>query len=340
WQRGDESAKVYNINQADQYDKLLIQRTSGLARKSASSIVNNSINTDGEKRLYELATMYLKLLFIIDSQEGIDDAVDDNDVLLPDATEHEFWFSAILDGTDIASGFQQLFSLVKKKKVYIKDTDEALARSGVILLEKEETELQKPAIEEFPESDSSKEHSEFSAISSFILPLCRVFMSMSYKRCRLNERIGRSSRSRMESYLALEIKDKTNKSICEVGIGEVTSHEQKGHHKNNAKDLVRIGLSLKDDLDWMDNYDEDAVLVMEHISICGADQDWNDLKTTVEQGLDPLLKAVESGRKKLVGTIDPLSSAHSRISTTRPRISTTPPRISTTRTPKFKTFLG
>ncbi|KAF9998370.1 hypothetical protein BGZ65_006128, partial [Modicella reniformis] len=45
-QRGDKSAKLYIIDQADlrsRYDKLLLQRTSGLARKSASSIVNNSI---------------------------------------------------------------------------------------------------------------------------------------------------------------------------------------------------------------------------------------------------------------------------------------------------------
>lgn len=162
--------------------------------------------------------------------------------------------------------------------------------------------------------------------------------------------------------MALEIKDKTNKTICEVGIGEVTSHAQKGHWKKNAKDLVRIGLSLKDALDWMqDNYDvEDAVLVgwqvlgqdmaiyimfrcgnlylmarvrdvtipdslMELTSIRSQIKIWNDLKATVEQGLDPLLAAMESGSKKLVGTIDPHSPAHSRVSTTR--------------TPEFKTFL-
>lgn len=163
--------------------------------------------------------------------------------------------------------------------------------------------------------------------------------------------------------MALEIKDKTNKTICEVGIGEVTSHAQKSHWKKNAKDLVRIGLSLKDALDWMqDNYDvEDAVLVgwqvlgqdmaiyimfrcgnlylmarardvtipdslMELVSIRSQIKIWNDLKATVKQGLDPLLAAMESGGKKYVGTIDPHSPAHSRISTTR--------------TPEFKTFPG
>lgn len=59
-QRGDASAKLFLINQADlrsKYDELLLQRTSGIARKSDSSIVNNSIGayTDGEKRPHELA---------------------------------------------------------------------------------------------------------------------------------------------------------------------------------------------------------------------------------------------------------------------------------------------
>ncbi|KAK3821016.1 MAG: hypothetical protein J3Q66DRAFT_398087 [Benniella sp.] len=44
--RGDESAKQYIVNRAElriKYDELLLQRTSGLARKAASSIVDNSI---------------------------------------------------------------------------------------------------------------------------------------------------------------------------------------------------------------------------------------------------------------------------------------------------------
>ncbi|KAG9062221.1 hypothetical protein KI688_006553 [Linnemannia hyalina] len=127
------------------------------------------------------------------------------------------------------------------------------------------------AIEEFPESDSSKSYSESTAISSFILPLCRAFMSMPNKRVILNfidsttasGRLRNSSSSRKEPDLALEIKDRTNKTICEVGIGEVTSHAQKGHKKKNAKDLVRVGLSLKDALDFIqDKYGvHDALLV-------------------------------------------------------------------------------
>lgn len=65
-----------------------------------------------------------------EEEEGSDyEAGEDNDVLLPDAAEQEFRFSATLDGIDIAGRFQQLFSVVKRKKVYIKNiknTDEAL----------------------------------------------------------------------------------------------------------------------------------------------------------------------------------------------------------------------
>ncbi|KAF8942098.1 hypothetical protein BGZ47_006820 [Haplosporangium gracile] len=80
------------------------------------------------------------------------------------------------------------------------------------------------AIEEFPKSDSSKCYSESTAISSFILPLSRVFMSMPNKRVILNfidsttasGRLRNESSSRKEPDLALEIKDRTNKTICEV----------------------------------------------------------------------------------------------------------------------------
>lgn len=70
-------------------------------------------------------------------------------------------------------------------------------------------------------------------------------------------------KSRKEPDLALEIKDGLNKTICEVGVGEVTSHAQKVHKKKIAKDLVRVGLSLKDALDFIqDEYGvHDAVLV-------------------------------------------------------------------------------
>ncbi|KAH7055048.1 hypothetical protein BKA57DRAFT_434661 [Linnemannia elongata] len=367
------------------------------------------------------------------------DGGEENDVLLPDNTDQTYQFSAMLDGIDIAIGFQTLFTAVKKKTIHIYDIDQAL--SGVILLNKEGSTIQKihfgektldqmrekalakwqdieatagrnqarawldaledhgydreksrkhisenappngsyqklwaylvTAIEEFPESDSSKSYSESTAISSFIMPLCRAFMSMPNKRVILNfidsttasGRLRNGSSSRKEPDLALEIKDRTNKTICEVGIGEVTSHAQKGHKKKNAKDLVRVGLSLKDALDFIqDNYGvHDALLVgwqvigqtmaiylmfkcgnlyiMVHVRdvtipdnltelgiISTQFKIWNDLRATIEQGLSPVLEAMVSGPGGMVGTISPLGSVHSRIETTR--------------TPEFKTFLN
>lgn len=177
---------------------------------------------------------------------------------------------------------------------------------------------------------------------------------------------GRSrngSKSRKEPDLALEIKDRTNKTICEVGIGEVTSHAQKGLKKKNAKDLVRVGLSLKDALDFIqDEYGvNDAVLVgwqvigqimaiylmfkcgnlyiMVHVRdvfipdnltelgmISTQIKVWNDLRATVEQGLSPVFEAMASGKSRVISTSGTIGSAHTRIETTR--------------TPEFKTFLS
>ncbi|KAG0290481.1 hypothetical protein BGZ97_006162, partial [Linnemannia gamsii] len=255
--------------------------------------------------------------------DGDEDAEEYN-TLLSDKTELDFQFVGSFDGINIADGFENLFNVVKRKKVDIKDTDQALARSGVILLEVEGTDLQKKyfgeatiiamrekalkkwheleasttrkdvrdwlddcgynriksldhlhlnrptdprrqplwtfmmsALQNFPQSDTSKVYSESTAIASFILPLCRVFMADLYKMLFLNfvdvstvtGRTRNGARSLKEPDLALEIKDRSNKTILEVGIGEVTPHAEKTHKKKNAKDLVRIGLSLKDALD-------------------------------------------------------------------------------------------
>ncbi|KAH7028522.1 hypothetical protein BKA57DRAFT_252627 [Linnemannia elongata] len=227
------------------------------------------------------------------------------------------------------------------------------------------------AVQEFPESDSVKGYSESTSISSFILPLCRAFMSIPDQRVFLNfvdstTESGRSrsgSRSRKEPDLALEIKDGSNKTVCEVGVGEVTSHAQKGHKKKNAKDLVRVGLSLKDALDFIQDEHgvHDAVLIgwqvigqtmaiylmfkcgnlyiMVHVrdimipdnltelgTISTQIKVWNDLRATVERGLNPVLEAIASGKGRMTGTTSVLDSAHARVETTR--------------TPEFKTFLN
>ncbi|KAF9136208.1 hypothetical protein BGX30_011303 [Mortierella sp. GBA39] len=116
-----------------------------------------------------------------------------------------------------------------------------------------------------------------------------------------------------------------------------------GHKKKNTKDLVQVGLSLKDALDFIqDEYVvHDAVLVgwqvlgqimaiyfmfkwgnlyfMVHAwdvttpdnltelgTISTQIKIWNDLRTTVEQGLSPVLEAVVSGKGRVSGTVGPL----------------------------------
>ncbi|KAF9272526.1 hypothetical protein BGZ68_002331 [Mortierella alpina] len=440
--------------------ELLKQQTSTflskeIAKSSTHQAVYDEIRTDNNRRKTALegGQIHDKLnaqavplaSFCNDEAEEeedrtIADSGEGNDVLLPDNTDQAYQFSAVLDGIDIATGFQPLFTAVKKKAIHICDIDQALARSGVILLNKEGSIIQKlhfgettldqmrekalakwrdveatagrnqvrawldtfedhgydreksrkhiienapsdgsyqklwaylvSAIEEFPEFDSSKSYSESTAISSFILPLCRAFMSMPSERVILNfidattssGRLRNGSSSRKEPDLALEIKDRTNKTICEVGIGEVTSHAQKAHKKKNAKDLVRVGLSLKDALDFIqDEYDvHDALLVgwqvigqsmaiyvmfkcgnlyiMAHVrdviipdnltelgTICTQFKIWNDLRATIEQGLRSVLQAV-SGTGRMIGNTAPLGSVYARIETTR--------------TPEFKTFLN
>lgn len=159
---------------------------------------------------------------------------------------------------------------------------------------------------------------------------------------------GRSrnrSRSRKEPDLALEIKDRTNETICEVGIGEATSHAQKGLRKKNAKDLVQVGLSLKDALDFLqDEYGvNDVVLVrwqvigqimaiylmfkcgnmiiMVHVwdvfipdnltDLCMIGTQikvWIDVRATVAQGLSPIFYAMASGKGRGTVTVSPFGS--------------------------------
>jgi hypothetical protein len=56
---------------------------------------------------------------MITGDEGSEDESDEANILLPDVTECKF-------RVDLVKGFQELFQVVKKKRVKIKDTDEAL----------------------------------------------------------------------------------------------------------------------------------------------------------------------------------------------------------------------
>ncbi|KAK3806263.1 MAG: hypothetical protein J3Q66DRAFT_358708 [Benniella sp.] len=68
-----------------------------------------------------------------ESSEGYDDNTDD--FVLPDKVENEFNFVGDLDRFDVASRFESFFAEIKKKAVYIEDTEEALGRSGILFLD-------------------------------------------------------------------------------------------------------------------------------------------------------------------------------------------------------------
>ena len=141
------------------------------------------------------------------------------------------------------------------------------------------------------------------------------------------------TKSKREPDLVLELKDQSNKPLCELGIGERTSHAHKNYRKKNAKDLARIGLGLKDALDLIqDRYGvDDATLVgyqvvaqtmsiylmrccgnmyvmvhvhdlsipdsMKELAIIGAEYNiWFELALTVENGIKPVLNAAAKGK--------------------------------------------
>lgn len=170
---------------------------------------------------------------------------------------------------------------------------------------------------------------------------------------------GKSSSSRKEPDLGLDIKDEANNVICNVGVAEVTSIAQKGCRKKNAKDLVRLGEMLKNVLDrlqddfgvtkavvpgwqviaqvmsiyimfrcgnlYLMTYVKDVTIPdsLTDLKTLGADiKTWLDLEATIALGLHNVLEQVSSGKKRV----------------------TTPgylwqERIPTIGTPEFKTFL-
>lgn len=158
------------------------------------------------------------------------------------------------------------------------------------------------------------------------------------------------TKSKREPDLVLELKDKTNKTVCELGIGEGTSHAHKNYRKKNAKDLARIGLGLKDALDLIqDKYGVDnATLVgyqviaqtmsiylmrrcgnmyvmvhvhdvlipdsMRDLATIGAEYKiWFELALTVENGIKPVLNAEAKG--KAVASHPPLGAGKARFPT-------------------------
>ncbi|KAG0197399.1 hypothetical protein BGX28_009107 [Mortierella sp. GBA30] len=358
---------------------------------------------------------------------------DEEDYLLPESASEEFLFKGMFEDINVAAGFQSYFSKVKASRVYIKHTDQALGRSGIVLIKDVGTELQNmhfgsdtlaklrllfhkrfwktadvttersqvrgwlDAIEDrkfdraesFTEIISScpssslarklctyvlsalndfplvndKSYSESTGISCYIAPLCRVFMASTEKLTFFNfvdkkTVSSQTTSSRKEPDMVLELKDASNRTICDLAFGEATSHSQQNQHKKNAKDLVRLGLNLKDSLDSIeDRYDvRDAVLtgvqvVADTMSIylmarCGNmylmvhEQDYvvpDSLKSLL------LMNSQYKAFHELALTIDdgiaPILQAMGRTGGIVQNPAVRMLRCATTRTPEFKTFL-
>ncbi|KAF9584670.1 hypothetical protein BGW38_005629 [Lunasporangiospora selenospora] len=58
--------------------------------------------------------------------QGDDEGGEGKFMPLPDMVDQEFIFVGKMDGIEVATGFASLFAEVRKGKVYIKDTDQAL----------------------------------------------------------------------------------------------------------------------------------------------------------------------------------------------------------------------
>ncbi|KAF9373499.1 hypothetical protein CPB97_000509 [Podila verticillata] len=214
------------------------------------------------------------------------------------------------------------------------------------------------AVSKFPVNDTTKLYSESTGLSSYVLPLCQAFMGDPDNMVFLNfmdkstvsgkSRAG--TKSKREPDLVLELKDQSNKTLCELGIGEATSHAHKNYKKKNAKDLARIGLGLKDALDLIqDKYGvDDTMLVgyqviaqtmsvylmwrcgnmyimvhvhdvlipdsMKELVTIGAEYKiWFELALMVENGIKPVLNAAAKGK---------VADVHSSLGTGKARFHT------------------
>ncbi|KAF9958523.1 hypothetical protein BGZ65_001378, partial [Modicella reniformis] len=119
--------------------------------------------------------------------------------------------------------------------------------------------------------------------------------------------VSGKSRTGTKSNRVLELKNQSNKTLCELGIGEDTSHTHKNYRKNNAKDLARIGLGLKGALDLiLDNMMELATIGTEY-------NIWFELALTIENGIKSVLDAAAQG--KMVAVHHPPSTGKARLHT-------------------------
>ncbi|KAF9149317.1 hypothetical protein BG015_008888 [Linnemannia schmuckeri] len=263
-----------------------------------------------------------------------------------------------------------------KKTVYIEGTDEALGRTEVVFLANDGSALQQEhfgsdALCQIRQKMLKHRHSgDVSASCTKARARLSLISDKDYDRSDILIEVAKrhpadladldkttvsgksrtGTKSKREPVLVLELKDKTNTTVWELGISEGASHAHKNYRKKNTKGLMRIGLRLKDALDLIqDKYGVDnAILVgyqvivqtmsiylmrrcgntyvmvhvhdvlipdsMRDLAIIGAEYKiWFKLALTVENSIKPMLSAEEKG--KVVAVHPPLGAGKARFPT-------------------------
>ncbi|KAF9345159.1 hypothetical protein BGX26_003461, partial [Mortierella sp. AD094] len=189
------------------------------------------------------------------------------------------------------------------------------------------------ALQEFPVSDTTRVYSESTAISSFILPICRVFVGSPDKKLFLDfvdttNLAGKATNSRKEHDLGLDLKDDANKTICNMGIAEddfgITDAVVPGWQVIAQVMSIYIMFIRCGNL-YLLVYVKDVTIPdsLTDLKTSGVDiKTWLELEATITFGLRDVLKQAFSGKKE-AATPESLSLE----------------RIPTIGTPEFKTLL-
>ncbi|KAG0320828.1 hypothetical protein BG000_003445 [Podila horticola] len=251
-----------------------------------------------------------------DDDEQLDAAEEDEnngqDFLLPDRVEREFNFVGELDGFDLSTGFKPFFADVKKKACISKTPtkfslqQDHFGTDGL-------AQIREKMLKYWHTADVATSRNTARAWLDLIT-------DKSVDKTTVSGKSRTGTRSQREPDLMLELKDKSNKTLCELGI-----------------DLARIGLGLKDALDLIqDKYAVDVstlvgyqviaqtmsiylmrrcgnMYVMVHVhdvlipdsmnelATVGAEyKTWFELALTVESGIKPVLTAAAKGRVAVV----------------------------------------
>ncbi|KAF8941775.1 hypothetical protein BGZ47_007193 [Haplosporangium gracile] len=180
----------------------------------------------------------------------------------------------------------------------------------------------------FPAKDTTKLYSESTGLSSYVLPLCQAIMGDPEKMVFLNfehkitvsGKCRAGTKSKREPDLVLKLKNKTNRTVCELEIDEGTSHAHKNYKKKNARDLAPQTMSIY----LMRRCGSMYVMIYVHnVFISDSMRDlttigveykiWSELALTVKNGIKPVLN-VET-KEKAAAVHPPLGAGNARLHT-------------------------